>query len=109
MSPFAYLERGRYNHDLKRYESLFGRAQLCVLLYEELMQTLRPFKLLCERLGVSSSVAPTPPERAANLRDAQGMVIPPALRTRLSTYFEESIETLAASYGLDLDVWTRSG
>jgi hypothetical protein len=108
MSPFAYLQRGCYLLDMARYEMLFGRERLHVLLYEELTQSLRPFRALCEGLGVSGSFTPAAKERPSNLRNTQGEAPPRAVRARLAAYFEEPTEALAAKYGLDVGVWTRN-
>jgi hypothetical protein len=108
MSPFAYLQRGCYVRDVVRYEGLFGRERLHILLYEQLTESLMAFRMLCEGLGVSGSVTPELTERPSNLRNTQGVEPPRALRERLAAYFEEPTEALADKYDLDVGVWTRN-
>ena len=106
MSPFTYLRRGRYVDAIVRYETLFGRKAVRILVYEDLVRDPACFRGLCEWLGVSGDVAPKAPPRDVNLRADQGETISLRLRSRLAEYFAEPTAELAARYGLDLTVWT---
>ncbi len=106
MSPFTYLRRGRYVHSVARYEALFGRSGVRILLYEDLVGDPGCFGGLCEWLGVAGDVAPKAPPRDVNLRAGKGEPISPGLRKRLAEHFAEPTDELAARYGLDLTVWT---
>jgi hypothetical protein len=70
MSPFSYLRRGCYVHDIARYDTLFGRERLRILLYEDLVRDRGCFRELCTWLGVSRDVRPEASPRDPNLRRA---------------------------------------
>ncbi len=107
MSPFSYLRRGCYVHDIKRYEALFGRGRLRIVLYEELVRDRVAFEGLCRWLGVSDRANPEAPPRDLNLRANQGGGVPAPLWRQLAAYFAEPTAELGARYGLDLRVWTE--
>lgn len=106
MSPFAYLRRGCYVQDVMRYEALFGRDRLHVLLYEELVQDRVGFAGLCRWLGVSGGVSQEAPAPDLNLRAHWGESVSAPLWRELAAYFAEPTAELGARYRLDLSVWT---
>jgi hypothetical protein len=108
MSPFAYLRRGCYVDDIARYEALFGREQLHILIYEGLVRDRGCFRGLCAWLGVSEDVRPEAPPRDPNLRDTHGTVLSPDLREKLRDHFAQPTEKLARRYGVDVTGWTRA-
>lgn len=60
----SYLERGRYLPQLERYERLFGRAAMCVLLLEELERAPeRALEPLHTHLGLGVPPRPLPSGR----------------------------------------------
>ncbi|MCC6222816.1 MAG: sulfotransferase [Thermoleophilia bacterium] len=68
---FAYVGRGRYLEQLRRYEAVFARERLLVLLLDDLIGD--PAGVVASALahvGVDSGIAPTsiPPERNRALR-----------------------------------------
>jgi hypothetical protein len=107
MSPFSYLRRGCYVRDIVRYEGLFGRERLHILLYEDLVRDRAAFGGLCRWLGVSDRVSPEAPARDLNLRANQGGAAPAPVWRRLAEHFAEPTAELGARYGLDLSVWTE--
>ena len=98
---------GCYVGRIRRYEALFGRERLHIVLYENLVSGPRGFRALCRWLGVSDRVDPTLPPRNATLRAAQGGGISPRLKRELVAYFKGPTAALAQSYGLDLTAWTQ--
>jgi hypothetical protein len=107
MSPFSYLRRGCYVQDVMRYEELFGRDQLKILLYEELVRERGTLENLCRWLGVSDRVQPEAPAPSLNLGARWGDGVPAPLWRELAEYFAEPTAELASRYGLDLRVWTE--
>lgn len=107
MSPFRYRRRGCYLQDIERYERLFGRERLRILLYEDLVRNSRCFRELCRWLGVSDAVVPGAPPREAGREDRPRDPISPQLRRRLVEFFARPNADLAERYGIDLGVWTE--
>jgi len=107
MSPWAYLQRGRYARDVARYAELFPRGALMLLVYEELMRNHEPFVWLCRRLGVSDGFTPVPTLKPPDPCEAWHDEVPESLARHLADYFVESNLDLAERYGLDLSSWRR--
>jgi hypothetical protein len=107
MSPFSYLRRGCYVQDVMRYETLFGRDRLHIVLYEELVRDRVAFEGLCRWLGVSERIHSETPVPDRNLRASWGGAVPAPLWRRLAEYFAEPTAELGARYGLDLRTWTE--
>jgi hypothetical protein len=101
VSPYAYLERGRYADYLKPWLEAFS-ASLHVAFLEELVRDPAAVRALWHALGV------TPPQPTTALEDAENGSpgAPPALsedlRGRVKVYFESSDRELRALLGRDL-------
>jgi hypothetical protein len=108
MSPFAYLRRGRYLDDVARYERVFGRGALRILLYEEVVRDLGPYRDLCRWLGVRDDVEVKTGPRDANLRTDRGEPLTSDLLRWLVEYFTGPSVALGERYGLDLGAWRDS-
>jgi hypothetical protein len=108
MSPFSYLRRGCYVDGVARYETVFGRERVRILLYEDLVSDPTCLRDLCRWVGVDNDATPHAPPRDNNLRADQDEAIPRALQDRLVAYFTRPTTDLAERYGLDLSVWTEA-
>jgi hypothetical protein len=108
MSPFAYLRRGCYVDGVARYETVFGRDALHILLYEDLVRGSGPYRELCRWLGVADDVNVQTGPRASNLRSDRDKPLPSDLRRWLVDYFTGPTGDLAKRYALDLGPWLES-
>ena len=66
-SHCSYASRGRYVEQLRRYERIFGKEQLCVIFLDELKCEAREaMQRVCDHLGLEATAAfdvPVVPER----------------------------------------------
>jgi len=105
VSPFAYLERGRYDSYLSPWYETFGDSVHVVLL-AELVEDRRVLDSLLADLGVEQGLVPPEPRRV-NRSSEPVPSLPPDLRRRCREYFEDSDEALSRRLGRPLP-W-RSG
>lgn len=101
VSPYAYLERGRYTDYLAPWLERFGDDVTLVLL-EEMVGDPSSLGRLHQALGVSpvpSAVTDRPP---VNASAASKPALDPDLYQRLRAYFEESDQELARLLGRPL-------
>ncbi|HET6561684.1 MAG TPA: sulfotransferase [Marmoricola sp.] len=104
VSPYAYLERGRYVDHLVPWLEEFPDTQ--VLLLPELVDDPATANRLFEALGADASYAPSvgaPVNRSAAPRPQ----LTRELRERLEEYFSDSDAALAELLGRDLP-WSRA-
>ncbi len=101
VSPFAYLERGRYADYLDPWFAAFP-GSVHVLVLEEIVEQPCAVSRLYATIGVGGSFLP-PQRTAADNQSA--MVAPdlePALVERMRAYFHQSDERLRQRLGRDL-------
>ncbi len=101
VSPFAYLERGRYATMLEPWRATFPSSTHIVLL-EELRGSPTAIGELYAALGVDPSFVPEDIGRPVNASRARTPPLPEELRVRLWEYFAESDARLRALLGKDL-------
>ena len=106
VSPFAYLERGRYVDHLSPWLQRFG-SDLSIHLLEDLVADPDRIRNLYVELGVDPTVRPTGlGTRTNESRSAAGQ-IPAELHLRLREYFAASDAALADLLGRALP-WTTT-
>jgi len=105
-SPFAYLQRGRYINYIEIYERHVPRANIKVLIYEQLVQDDDTMRDLWAFLGVDADYTP-PPEcrQRVNASDKPKIEISEALRQYMGDYFADSNRQLAEYLNLNLSRW----
>ena len=100
VSPYAYLERGRYVEHLRPWLTAIG-GDLRVLFLDELRLAPSTTSELFHWLGVDPELAPPQQEAPVNRSSQQPAELDPALHDRLRDYFRDSdlalIETLDRS------------
>ena len=101
VSPFAYLERGRYVEYLIPWMSAFP-ATSHVLFLEELLADGHLPEGLWAALGVAPELAPRDQDEAVNQSPGDPPVLSTELLGTLRTYFQESNRALCAHLGRDL-------
>ena len=101
VSPFAYVERGRYVDYLDPWMSTFP-ATSHVLFLEELLEDGHLPDDLWAALGVAPELAPRGQEDAVNQSPGEPPVLAPEILGTLEEYFEKSNQALRAYLGRDL-------
>jgi len=101
VSPFAYLERGRYVDYLAPWQHFFpGRVH--VLFLEEFACDVDAVARLYERIGVDRTFRPPSLRTSVNASESSAPAIGPSLSQRLRGYFEESNNRLGNNVGREL-------
>jgi hypothetical protein len=94
VSPFAYLERGRYADYLDDWMSVFG-PRVHVLFLPELSSPGPAVQQLWDALGVDRDVELTPPGQPVNSSREPAPQLAPQLVDNLRTYYSDSDRRLA--------------
>jgi hypothetical protein len=104
VSPFAYLERGRYVDYLTPWQQFFpGRVH--VLFLEEFACNVDAVARLYERMGVDRTFRPSRLSEKVNASESSTSGIGSSLVQQLQDYFKESNERLSNNLGRELP-WT---
>lgn len=101
VSPYAYLERGRYADHLEPWLRRFG-DDLTVVFLEEMLSDPEAVGALHTALGVSADLRPTVPTEPVNRSAHPKPALDPELRARVRDYFAESDRRLAGLLGRPL-------
>jgi len=101
VSPYAYLERGRYHEYLQPWLKTFPETSQ-VLLLEDLVADAQATVDLWTRLGVSRDLAKPPEQKVNSSRGDSTEVLSQELMGTLEEYFESSNLALSAQLGREL-------
>lgn len=101
VSPFAYLERGRYLDDLEPWFAQFGDRVLVRFLEDEPLSS-EQIRDLYTSLGVDPSFRPDLPSERVNVSEGAEPSLDPVLEARLRDYFAASDLGLAQRLGREL-------
>lgn len=101
VSPFAYLERGRYTDYLGPWLDRFG-SDMTVLFLEEMVSSPDRVADLYGGLGVDAGFRPPAPGQAVNESRQPTQELPESLLVRLRDHFRESDQALADLLGRPL-------
>lgn len=99
VSPFAYLERGRFVDYLRPWLEAWG-SSLRVVMLHDLLTDPGAVTALWSWLGVAQ--APSRPVAAANASTTKQHPLDPALERELRDYFRDSDDALADLLGREL-------
>lgn len=105
VSPYAYLSRGRYVDHISMYENYFPAEQIKLLLFEELISSVKLLKQIYTFLHVSSDFAPNSFREETLVSAERASELEPDLYEYLVQYFSDSNDQLATQYGLNLERW----
>jgi Sulfotransferase domain len=89
VSPYAYLQRGRYADYLERYVRHVPRAQIHVVMFEDLVENHGAITELYRRLGVDSTFEPSGLGVPVNSESRDGECISGELMAFLRDYYLE--------------------
>jgi hypothetical protein len=101
VSPFAYLERGRYIDHLTAWTTAFPTTTHVVFL-PELVDDETTLKSLDQALGVDPGSRPAPGDRPLNPSHAEAPALSSDLVGRLRSYYQESNRALGVHLGREL-------
>lgn len=101
VSPFAYLERGRYLDHLQPWLDTFGEST-SVLFTDELVGDETVIADLYAWLGVDAAFQPVRAEGPVNASESAAPGLPERLLAELREYFEPADRALAARLGRSL-------
>ena len=101
VSPFAYLERGRYADHLGPWLATFPETSH-VLFFTDLVADESAMDGLLEALGVARGALLDPPTSAVNENPDETPALNPSLRGTLAAYYQSSNHALSALLGRDL-------
>ncbi len=104
VSPFAYLQRGRYIDYLLMYETYFSRKNIKVILYEQLVGSETLVYDLYKFLGVSA-YQPVALHTRVNQGNKPDIALPAELRHYLLDYFADPNARLAEHLDISLSEW----
>ncbi len=106
VSPFAYLQRGRYIDYIRMYERYIDPAHIHIMIYEQMTQDVRIIQRLYAFLGVDADVVPQSRGEIINANDsASAPVVDDALLRYLYDFFAESNHQLFAQLGYTVADW----
>lgn len=100
VSPFGYLERGRYAEQLDPWFASFP-GTVHVRFLEDVVESHSIVKLY-EALGVDPDFVPSPPETPLNRSDGEAPQLDDSLRRRLQEYFGPADDQLRKRLGREL-------
>ena len=101
VSPYAYLERGRYVDHLEPWLATFPETSH-VLLLDELVADESVLDGLLEGLGVARGALLDPPRSPVNENPHEAPALNSSLRGTLAAYFQSSNHALSTLLGRDL-------
>lgn len=101
VSPFAYLERGRYMDYLAPWMAAFPDTTHVVFL-QEIVEDDAALRRLWRALGVDPAAAPVRSIGAVNQNEGESPALSPELSGTLESYFEVSNRALSAHLGRPL-------
>jgi len=101
VSPFAYLERGRYVDYLQDWVAVFG-TQVHVVFLQEIQGSSAEVRRLYGTLGVDPDAGPDPAGGPVNQSSEPAPGLPDDLLGRLRAYYQDSDRALADLLQRDL-------
>jgi hypothetical protein len=111
VSPYKYIERGKYAHYLERWEKLFGKDRLILLVAEQFIGEQAKISALYDRLGIAPDFVPPSLKDRVNAGSAERaqFKLSDELKESLHAMFHPWNRKLEDRYGLDLSCWEKEG
>ena len=106
VNPFDYIERGFYNRLLKPYIQYFGKENILILLFENMVQS-QNLDLLSNFLELETRI-PAGPMPVVNPSEKQRDKYFIDVIHKLNSYFNEANDEFANTFEIDLAAW-RAG
>ena len=107
ISPFDYLNRGKYIEYIKIYENYFDKKNIRILFFEELIGKKNEVRKLFEFLTVSSSYKPPSIEKKIHSSGYNKSEVNPEVIAALKEYFIPYNANLESYLGIKLERWNN--
>lgn len=109
VSPYAYTERGKYVKTLERWERLFGKSRLLLLVAEQFIGNPAAIAELYARLGIDTRFVPPCLEERVNASSTgrSGIMLSDQLIASLREKYRPWNRELEQRYGLNLSRWEK--
>lgn len=109
VSPYKYTERGKYAQYLERWERLFGKDRLILLVAEQFIGNQAAISALYERLGIEPHFVPPSLRERVNAGSAgrAQCTLSDEFKVSLQAMFRPWNRALEKRYGLDLSCWEK--
>ncbi|MEW6355019.1 MAG: sulfotransferase [Planctomycetota bacterium] len=107
VSPFAYLQRGRYIEYIEMYERHIPPDRMKAIIFEGLVTDRSDISDIYSFLGVAEDFVPPSLGKVINEGEKGDSTLSPQLRGYLVNYFAGPNERLAKRLGVDLGKWWR--
>lgn len=110
VTPYAYTERGKYAQYLERWERLFGKERLILLVAEQFIGNQTAVAALYRRLGIDPDIVPDSLTERVNA-GSPGRVkctLTDEFRASLRDMFRPWNRQLEERYGLELSCWEEA-
>jgi hypothetical protein len=107
VTPYAYTERGKYIQYLERWERLFGKDNLILLVAEQFLSIQTSISSLYQRLGINPKIVPPslPEQVNAGSAGRAKITLSYGFRESLQEMFRPWNRQLEERYGLELSCW----
>jgi hypothetical protein len=105
VSPYSYLNRGKYVDYLDMYTNYFPREQMKILTHEQYIQDVEALRDLYDCLGVDSSYVPQCFSRRVNESPYGPNPTPEHVLQFLRDFYSGYNTRLAEQYGIDVQKW----
>jgi hypothetical protein len=109
VSPYKYIDRGRYAQYLECWEKLFGRDRLILLVAEQFIGQQSKISALYDRLQIAPDFVPPSLKKRMNAGSAERgqCKLSSELSASLRAMFHPWNRKLEKRYGLDLSCWEK--
>jgi hypothetical protein len=106
VSPYAYLQRGRYIEYLQLYARYFDRSQIHVMIYEQVVTNPQAAAELYAFLGIDTGHVPASQFQVINANDERSHEpLAPELMTYMRDHFTASNAQLFDYLGYEVAEW----
>jgi len=107
VSPFAYIDRGKYIDYINMYLKYFSKDQVYVVILEELIGNLSTVQQTFNFLGVSKDFIPKNYELPVNKGETDRVETSNEVESYLQTLFTPYNLSLESYLGRDLNCWKK--
>lgn len=105
VSPYAYLERGRYLDYIHMYEKYFLRSSILIVIFERLIEEAREIQRIYDFLGASSGFIPDALGEIVNKGEKPDCKLSHKMECYLEDYYAKPNAQLAEYLEANLDEW----
>lgn len=105
VSPFAYLDRGRYSEYIDIYSEYFPSRQMMLIEQSQFVGNTGSIKELYAWLGIDTSHLPACLNEKINSSYRAELHVPEEVRNFLREYYERPNRQLKQKYNVDISLW----